>query len=125
MAGGGYLLFVRPSSGTTNQSPFQSALPTRGMVPGPPGSASLPGGTPGRGFTGGRVMAVVDLNSATLAAIETLPGMTPEYAKKIIAGRPYQSMDEVEKAGIPHKMIEQITPPAMLRVVGPAGRGRL
>jgi DNA uptake protein ComE-like DNA-binding protein len=76
------------------------------------------------GLTTGRVqtLRVIDLNSASLAELQTLPGVTPDYARKIIAGRPFESMNDVERAGIPHQLLEQITPPAMLRVLGPRGR---
>jgi competence protein ComEA len=41
--------------------------------------------------------AAVDLNTADLAALETLPGIGPALAKSIIAGRPYKSVDELER----------------------------
>ena len=44
----------------------------------------------------------VDLNNASLAELKTLPTVNDEYAKKIIAHRPYQSKGElVTKAGLP------------------------
>jgi DNA uptake protein ComE-like DNA-binding protein len=65
-----------------------------------------------------QTFAVVDLNSAPLADLQTLPGMTSDYARKIIAGRPYQSFREVvERGGIPQVIVEQMTPPAILRVL--------
>jgi DNA uptake protein ComE-like DNA-binding protein len=64
----------------------------------------------------GREMAVVDLNAASLAELETLPDITPDYARKIITGRPYQSMSDLERAGIPRKIVENISPPAIIRL---------
>jgi DNA uptake protein ComE-like DNA-binding protein len=62
--------------------------------------------------------AVVDLNSASLADLRTLPGMTLDYARKIVAGRPYRSFREVvERGGIPQAIVEQITPPAVIRLI--------
>lgn len=52
--------------------------------------------------------AKVDLNSATAAELEELPGIGEAYAKKIIAGRPYKSIESLEKAGIPASAVEKI-----------------
>ncbi len=44
----------------------------------------------------------VDLNNASLAELKTLPGVSEEYAKQIVAGRPYISKtDLVTKGGLP------------------------
>jgi competence protein ComEA len=39
--------------------------------------------------------AKVDVNSADLATLETLPGVGPAIAKKIIAGRPYKTLSDL------------------------------
>ena len=114
-----------PAAGSPISSPSPSAPPLDGLTPPPsgltppraPGSAPFP---PGAVI---REQAVVDLNSASLADLQTLPGITPDYARKIVAGRPYRSMDDVMRAGIPRAIIEQITPPAMIRMV--EGRSHL
>jgi hypothetical protein len=62
----------------------------------------------------GHDRAVVDLNAASLAELETLPAITPDYARKIIAGRPYHSMADLRHAGIPDHIVEQISPPAII-----------
>lgn len=83
----------------------------------PPGSSPRADSAPPAVPPVVRTVAGVDLNSARLAE-ETLPGITLDYAQKIIAGRPYHSFrDVVEHAGIPQSIVDQITPPAIVRVV--------
>ncbi|HZF10384.1 MAG TPA: SUMF1/EgtB/PvdO family nonheme iron enzyme [Thermoanaerobaculia bacterium] len=52
----------------------------------------------------------VDLNSATQKDLEALPRVGPATAKKIIAGRPYTSVVDLAKAGVPARTIQKITP---------------
>ena len=59
----------------------------------------------------------IDINSATQAELERLPGVGAATAKKIVAGRPYQSVSDLSKAGVSKKTIDKITP---LVSVGPA-----
>jgi competence protein ComEA len=50
----------------------------------------------------------VNLNRASEQDLEELPGVGPATAKKIIAGRPYKSVDDLEKAGVSKSTIEKI-----------------
>ncbi|MBT1076900.1 ComEA family DNA-binding protein [Geobacter grbiciae] len=53
----------------------------------------------------------VDLNTATQAELEKLPGVGAATAKKIMAGRPYASTSELStKAKLPAKTVEKISP---------------
>jgi Helix-hairpin-helix motif len=52
----------------------------------------------------------VDLNSASETELDKLPGVGKATAKKIIAGRPYQSVDDLSKAGVPKSTIEKLAP---------------
>ncbi|OPX96973.1 MAG: ComE operon protein 1 [Syntrophorhabdus sp. PtaB.Bin006] len=53
---------------------------------------------------------LIDLNTASQKELESVKGVGPATAKKIIAGRPYKSMEDLKKAGIPDKTIESMKP---------------
>jgi hypothetical protein len=63
----------------------------------------------------------VDLNTASQAEIEKLPGIGPVSAKKIIDGRPYAAVSDVARTGIPPKTIDKIS---SLVTVSPAPVGK-
>jgi DNA uptake protein ComE-like DNA-binding protein len=52
--------------------------------------------------------AIVDLNKGTTDQLEGLPGIGPALAKKIAAGRPYKSVNDLSKAGISANEIHKI-----------------
>jgi hypothetical protein len=54
--------------------------------------------------------ALVNINTATQAELEALPGIGPATAKKIIAGRPFASVADLSKAGVPAATLTKITP---------------
>ena len=54
--------------------------------------------------------ALVDLNTASQQELEGLKGVGPSTARKIIEHRPYKSVDELSKAGIPAKTIDGLKP---------------
>ncbi len=56
------------------------------------------------------IAPLVDINSATQKELEDVKGVGPATAKKIIAGRPYKSVDELSRAGLSAKAIDAMKP---------------
>jgi competence protein ComEA len=54
--------------------------------------------------------ALVNINTATQQELEAVKGVGAATAKKIIAGRPYKSLDELTKAGLSAKKIAPLKP---------------
>ena len=51
----------------------------------------------------------VDVNSATFEQLDAVPYLTPDAARGIIAGRPFESVDELlDVSGIGEKTLEKI-----------------
>src|SRR5437588_4438726 len=63
--------------------------------------------------------AQVDLNSASESELDKLPGVGPATAKKIIAGRPYASVADLSRAGLPKSTVSKISP--LVTVSSPSG----
>jgi competence protein ComEA len=65
----------------------------------------------------------VDLNSATRAQLEALPGVGPAIAKKIIAARPLESVQQLRTLGLTDAEIEKLAPFAgVIRIMAPPPR---
>ena len=54
--------------------------------------------------------ALIDINSASADELMSLNGVGEATAKKIIAGRPYASVDDLAKAGVSKSTITKIRP---------------
>ena len=62
-------------------------------------------------FRGDQSKQPVDVNTATIGQLVTLPGVGPEIAKKIVKGRPYTRPEDLLKVpGIGDKTLEKMKP---------------
>lgn len=64
----------------------------------------------------------VDLNKASEKELESLKGVGPATAKKIIENRPYKSVDELSKAGVSAKTIQDLKPFVTVGRAAPAAK---
>lgn len=71
--------------------------PVSGMAQ--PNMPTIPGGLP-----------KLDLNTASLEQLQKLPGLNEATAKQIIAGRPFKSVDELQKVGLSKPTIDKLAP---------------
>jgi competence protein ComEA len=54
---------------------------------------------------------VIDIDTTSVAELEALRGIRPVIARRIIEGRPYRAVDDLERVkGIGKKRMEEIRP---------------
>jgi hypothetical protein len=68
--------------------------------------------------------APVDINSATLEQLQTVPGIGAATAKKIIASRPYGSVADLSKAGLSSKQVGELSPMLKVGAAAPAAASK-
>ena len=84
-------------------------------APPPSGVAAAPGGAPAPGAPAGEAGAPVNLNTADLATLETLPGVGPVLAQRILDWRTehgqFTAVEELgEVSGVGEKIYAQLEP---------------
>ncbi|MDD8025472.1 MAG: helix-hairpin-helix domain-containing protein [Acidobacteriota bacterium] len=65
----------------------------------------------------------IDLNAATAAQLAAIKGLTPDLAAKILAARPFRSLDELAKVGLIKAQIDAVRPYLTIGG-GPRRKGR-
>jgi hypothetical protein len=59
---------------------------------------------------------IVNVNNATQAELETIPGIGPAFSRQIIAGRPYARIEDLERVrGISRYTVNSIRPYAKVQ----------
>jgi len=82
---------------------------TQPEIPPPPIGLSGTDVPPSAGDSSSNATGTININSASQSAIESLPGIGASKAKEIIAGRPYSSVDDLQKvSGIGAKTVDQL-----------------
>ncbi len=98
----GVQVYVPQASETTWPTPLLPASPAGQRQALPAGTAAL--------------SEPLDLNQATVAELEGLPGIGPALARSIIAGRPYRSLEDLDRVpGIGPALIARLRGRAIVR----------
>ena len=61
----------------------------------------------------------LDLNTASERELEALPGVGRAWASTIVRGRPYASVADLSRAGLPKRTLDRVTP--LVTVTGKGG----
>jgi comEA protein len=109
---------IKAAGGTTQDAEASLLNPAAQLEDGEqllvPGKAvlepALGADTKGSGASGPTAERI-NLNTASLAQLESLPGVGPKFAARLIAGRPYSGFEDVDRVkGIGPKMLEKLKP---------------
>lgn len=92
-AGSRVLDAVSAAGGATSSADLSAVNLARTLVDGEQIAVPVPGEAPAPGDVG---RGLVDLNTATEAELDALPGVGPVLAGRIVAARPFSAVDELD-----------------------------
>ena len=68
----------------------------------------------------------IDINAADAATLQSLPGVTPELARAIIAARPFKTLSDLDRVrGLSPEQLEQLRQEVAIRESAPFEKHRL
>ena len=86
-----------------------ASAPSMAQAPAPAAAPSKMAPAPASKMAPAPKAELLDLNSASIETLETLPGIGKAYSAAIVKGRPYKGKDElVQKKIVPEKTYEGI-----------------
>jgi DNA uptake protein ComE-like DNA-binding protein len=59
---------------------------------------------------GSRIEGKLDINTATIDQLQALPGMDSAMANRVVVNRPYTSLQDLDRAGLPTATLERVRP---------------
>jgi competence protein ComEA len=90
---------------TTTPVPAKPMTTTSTPATPPPAATTTTTKAPAKATTAPAITTPVNLNTATPEQLDSLPGIGPSRLKKIIAARPFTSVDQLDtKKVIPHSV---------------------
>lgn len=114
------VLALSAAAQTSSPAPSTSTAPSTR----PPAAAPSTSGRPGSAAANQQQSNLIDLNSASSAELDKLPGIGPSRAQAIIANRPFKGKDElVQRKIVPQSVYDQIKDKVIARQAAATSTG--
>jgi hypothetical protein len=73
-----------------------------------PDTPDTPDEKPKRPLVAPYVPTKININTCTLAELQSLPGVSPAMGAHILAGRPYRNFQDLERDGVPLNVVARL-----------------